>query len=500
MRDSDILLLGVADTVSKEISSSAYTNLPINEKSFVLANQSLNKLSDYLKLTRNNLEQLVTDLISIPPSNPYSDFGYTIKLAYNLGLTGIEPHTIDNEGSSVGGAISLASRLIRENLDRFVLISAGDAPKSGLTKISDIQMVTKVTTHREWETPYGPTLIGLYGIMAKRLMYENHITQKDFEDITRYFRSCAINNPRAVNYEKEITSKSISKMVCSPYSTPMIAIVSDHGFSTILVSGKKYKELLNSRIIEPSSEPVKVSGYANVFYSEFLSQRKSLESPSKLSGKLAFKRAGLRPQDIDYAWIYDCFIGMIIKQASNFFNISVGDVTRSLAKGEITVDNKKIPINRGGGILNYQASMAISGASGLIDVMSAFNLTPNPIHNYNGNIKHAFMSGNGGIDSVNSVVIFSELSHEIKYQHLDENSIIREAKKYFPLNKPDFEEAEGILYSYTVIGFNPGGEKRSPYVLALVKTKNQNFVLCNIQKPSGELLKSDENLEIEKTP
>ena len=498
MNSPRIVILGIADFISSEIDLPNYNDLNIYEKSRYLSKKSFYKLLDYLSFSEDSSENCITDLISIPPSGIFSDFGHSIKLAFELGLTGISTHTIDNEGASVGSAIEQGSRIIKDNDDRVVLISAGDAAKSITRSASDMQYVTLTTTHKDSEVPYGATLISLYALLGQRLFYENQITSKEIGEIIHYFRSCAIQNPRAVNFQKELKQRTLDRMIASPYSIPMIAVISDHAFSTILMSERKWKELTDKKILKSPSPPVYITGYSTAIYSEYVSQRKHFESPSIKSGRDALSMSSLEPYNIDYAWIYDCFPGILLKQISNFFDLSPYEVTQTLKSGYVLVNGKKIYINRGGGILNYQASMSISGATGLMDVLSQFSLTPNPLFDPRNErpVNFALMSNNGGIDSINSVVIFSRNPDAIHKNFPDQDTKKIPNKVWFPLNLPLPEKIEhiGILYSYTIIYYNPGGNIKPPYNLVCVKLPDDRLIFCNLYDSEENMIISDKEL------
>lgn len=73
------------------------------------------------------------------------------------------------------------------------------------------------------------------------------LSRKISKKLQKKFRANAIINSRASVYGQEITEKQITRTVVDPYSVPMIAIVTDHGFATLLVSEKKAKKTADSR-------------------------------------------------------------------------------------------------------------------------------------------------------------------------------------------------------------------------------------------------------------
>lgn len=145
---------------------------------------------------------------------------------------------------------------------------------------------------------------------------------------------------------------------------------------------------------------------------------------------------------------------MIINQASLYFGKPVKEVAAGLHEGKIPTGNRQIPINLGGGILNYQAAMSLSGAAGLIDVASQYGLAVDPIP---GRLseppKVSLLGGNGGIDSINSVIIFSKEAPK-------KGRRSAQPTRNLGVNVPDAKDGEdGVILSASAVHFNPGGEK-----------------------------------------
>lgn len=497
-------ILGVSDTTEDQIPN--YGSLSPEEKYKSLLSHSIDDLLKFLGSDRENFFPYITDFVSIDAAALGREgYGQSILDANDLGLTGIQCHTVDLGGASVGGALGEAARIAETNPESIVLVAAADIPKSAFRQVSDLKRLTKTVAHSDWEIPYGATLIGMYGLLAQKLMLENKITQEDLNLITKKFRSYAFSNPRAFYYQKEISDKQLNKPLAYPYSTPMIAIVTDHGFATLVVGESAYQKLRNQKIIS-RDDAVYIVGSAHTVHAEYFSLKGNLASPSAQAAKLAFQQSGHNYPDLEYAWIYDCFTGMIITQASNYFGENPKHVAEALKDGKIPIGEKRIPINLGGGILNYQAAMSISAATGLVDLLSQYGLASTPIPNrLPDKPKLSLLSANGGIDSINSVVLFSlspTSSSKIQAENIDSDRVPDDSKNSPPIRnssrinsqlrlnrRTEFDSLsegeilDGRLLVATEVFFNPGGEKKPPYILALVESISKNFIMCNLQNP-----------------
>lgn len=493
-------ILGVADTIESDIPN--YNNLSNEEKYYTLLSDSINGLFTFLGTTKDKISSLITDYVSIEAASLGREgYGQTIRDANELGFTGIQCHVADLGGASVGGALGEAHRITVSNPYAVVLVAGADVPKSAFKQISDLKRLTKTVAHPNFEIDYGATLIGMYALLANIQMQGNNISLEDYIEITKKFRENAIDNPRALNYSKEISDKQISKPLANPYSTPMIAIVTDHGFATLIVGYKAFEKFAQKSGIRQDLSKLFIFGSGHSIHSEYFTLKGKLESPSASAAERAFASGNLTRKDVEYAWIYDCFIGMIIAQSSEYFGENPKKVAEALKRGKIPIGEKEIPINLGGGILNYQAAMAISGAAGLVDIMSQYNLSKNQINKtLEYKPKVSLLGGNGGIDSINSVILFgTDPNH---------NSYAQEAKIYRKLslnpiqnyyNSDSKKEFKATLLSHTLIQFNPGGEKKPPYVLALALLENGDFIMVNLYDKYNNEIKSIVGLKNSKT-
>ncbi|WCL49312.1 thiolase C-terminal domain-containing protein [Leptospira sp. GIMC2001] len=501
------IILGVCDSIESDISN--YQELSNYERYFALLESAVDGLCNFLGTDRTEVSQYLTDFVSIDAAAlARTGYGQMVKDANDLGFTGIQCHTVDLGGASVCGAIGEAWRIAESNPYAVILVAGADVPKSVFRQVSDLKKLTATVANSEYEIPYGATLIAMYGLLANKQMQDNDIDISEYENITKYFRNIAIENPRSFYYRKEIIDKQFTKFLAYPYSTPMIAIVTDHGFATIVVGHKAHEELIAKSVIKEKSNPLYLIGTGHCIHSEYFSLKSKLESPAGIAAERAFASAGCNRNSIEYAWIYDCFIGMIISQASAYFGENPKKVAEALQNGKIPIGDKEIPINMGGGILNYQAAMSMSGATGLVDVLSQYGLSKNPLplsQKLTTPPKLSLLGGNGGIDSINSVALFSQESANtqsqrkpIIHRRLKLNKIIHPEKNTnSTIAKNNIDQSQnqipneqteriGTILTSTVVYFNPGGEKKTPYVLALVSLENGNFVMTNIYQENGD--------------
>jgi len=138
--------------------------------------------------------------------------------------------------------------------------------------------------------------------------------------------------------------------------------------------------------------------------------------------------------------------------------------------------------------------MMISGATGLVDVLSRYGLCATLRGPGGPPPALALMGGNGGIDSVNSVVLFSTTPRE----GVDRDPFPR--KKDVFLNRVGCDEGEeGTVFASTAIHFNPDSPVPVPCVLALVQFERDRVVMANLCDASGGFLVADPDVVFDHT-
>lgn len=486
------VLLGISDSIASDFSED-YKGWSGERRVLEHYKKSIYDLLQFLEMKPETLKDILTDFVSIEPASlGKSGYGHSVRIANELGYAGFRAHLVDLGGASVTGALGQAKSILHSDTEAVVLIAAADVPKSTFRKVSDMKRLNETVCHPIYELNYGATLIAMYGLLIKRMMFENDITRKDLETITKRFRANAINNPRAYVYQQEITDKQLSRTIADPYSAPMIAVVTDHGFATILMSEKKAKRLQLQGKIKKRIDPMYLIGVGQAAHAEYFMLKGDFATPAGKASDLAFASSGIEREDIDYAWIYDCFTGMVILQSSEYFGIPKRDAMEHLKNGELRLKGgKKIKVNEMGGILNYQAAMSISAATGLIDVAAHYGLYSRPVSNIRiTRPGKSLVGGNGGVDSINTVAIFSSIRSTFKPKKIK--------PKHLFLNQNEVKNNEiGTVYSSTTVNMNPGFFTKVPYSLALVKMKAGGYVMVNVFDFQGKLLKTDHMLRFD---
>lgn len=185
---------------------------------------------------------------------------------------------------------------------------------------------------------------------ARRYMIETGATELDFGAIAIAERRWAERNPRAILREP-LTEESYlaSRWVAEPFRLPDCTTEVDGAAAVLVTSVERARDL--------DLTPAVISSAAWATHGFDLDMGSSLRYDDYLrnfAGHLAaplWKRAGLGPEDVDYAEIYDCFTGALALNMEGLGLCEPGGAGRFAREGH-TSPGGKLPTNTHGGLLS----------------------------------------------------------------------------------------------------------------------------------------------------
>lgn len=154
---------------------------------------------------------------------------------------------------------------------------------------------------QQFEAPYGHTLISKYAMAARRHMHQYGTTLEQLAGVAVQARANAAANPEAM-YRTPITVADVlaGPVVASPFTKLHCCIRSDGGCA-VLLAAEDY-------VPDSAHDPVWILGSGARLSHSLMSEWEDFTvSPAAESGRLAYRRAGVGPADIDLAQLYDAF-------------------------------------------------------------------------------------------------------------------------------------------------------------------------------------------------
>lgn len=263
---------------------------------------------------------------------------------------GITPRYTDS--TSIGGSsfvvyVEHAAAAIAAGLCNVALICHGS------TNISDrggragpMSSRHDVYGPTQFEEPYGLSTVSGYALAAQRHMHEYGTTSEQLAEIAVATRKWASLNPKALmRAPMSIEDVLNSRMVSSPLHLLDCCLVTDAGGAVVLTSMERARDL--------RKQPVVMLGSGEAHTHRMISQMPDYtETAAKISGRLAFERAGVTPADIDVAEIYDSFTITVLLTLESLGFCKKGE-GGAFVSGQRTAPGGDFPMNTQGGALSY---------------------------------------------------------------------------------------------------------------------------------------------------
>lgn len=253
--------------------------------------------------------------------------------------------SVNTGGGTTFSVLHHAASAILSGMCETVLITMADSLKSGLTKEQAMSMQVSAG-HSQFELPYGPSVPSLYALIAKAHMHEFGTTAEQFAAISVAARKHASLNPTA-QMREPITIEDVvnSRVIADPLHLLDCSLISDGGSAVILTSAEKAKDF--------PGQPVYLLGVGEGHSHEHISQARSLTTSAAVeAGKRAYEMAGVGPEDIDFAQLYDCFTPTVLIELEDLGFCEKGEGGSFVENGAIELGGK-LPINTHGGLLSH---------------------------------------------------------------------------------------------------------------------------------------------------
>ena len=256
------------------------------------------------------------------------------------------------DSTQVGGSswefyVEHALAAIRSGLTDVVVLAYGSTARADLKrKYRTANLAFSNKGPSQFDAPWGHTLISKYAMTARRHMHEFGTTIEQLAEIAVSARHNASLNPEAY-YQDPITIDDVlsSRMMADPFTKLQCCIRSDGGGAIVLASEERARDC--------ASSPVWVLGSGEAVSHVTMSEWDDFtESPAARSGRLAFERAGLTPDDVDVCQFYDAFTSMLLLTIEGLGFCKKGEGGPFVEDGRLRVGGA-LPTNTDGGGLSH---------------------------------------------------------------------------------------------------------------------------------------------------
>jgi len=184
---------------------------------------------------------------------------------------------------------------------------------------------------------------GMWAMRARRHMAQFGTTLEQMARVAVKNRRHGKLNPRA-QYPKEVTVEEVRKspMICDPLTLLDSCPTTDGGAAASLCSEEAAKRY-TSKLIYVGAAVLKSGTYEST-------RNIAINEIERRAAQEAYERAGIGPQDLDFAEVHDCFTIAEIVRTENLGFCKEGEGGKLVEEGTTRLGGK-FPVNPSGGLL-----------------------------------------------------------------------------------------------------------------------------------------------------
>jgi len=286
--------------------------------------------------------------------NGYPGFIAGATFAQALGWSGARVSSCYAACASGASALQAArAQILAELCDVALVVGADTTPKGFFAPVGGDRPDDPDWLRFRLLGATNPTYFALY---ARRRIEMFGATPADFAKVKVKNSRHGLSNPNA-RYRKEVTEEEVltSPVVADPLRLLEICATSDGGAAIVLAS-----EEYARRIAGPSAHPPMIAAISTVTPTypntviempNFATDSGTASGPSFRDSiaRAAYEEAGLGPEDLDVAEVYDLSSALELDWYENIGLCKEGDAERLLNDGDTTVGGR-IPVNPSGGL------------------------------------------------------------------------------------------------------------------------------------------------------
>lgn len=322
----------------------------------------MSHLALQLRASANAISDAGLSAAEIDGIMPFPNLGRAEEMASNLGCENLRfASTIHMGGAAPVASLQSAAAAVAEGLANYVLLPAGWNGYSGArareTVTADLASIPGGAIARDYYIPFGFTAPPQwYSVIARRHMYEFGTTAEQLGAIAVAMRKHAQLNPAAVMCGKpmSIDDYMASPMLADPYRLLDCCLETDGAAAVVVTSAERAADLgvKGVRILSGASgQPYPAD--------EITNRRDLFRTGLSIAAPEAFAKAGVRPAELDFAMIYDCFTFEVLQQIEEMGLCGRGEGGDFVSDGRIELGGD-LPINTHGGLLSEAHVLGMS--------------------------------------------------------------------------------------------------------------------------------------------
>lgn len=278
------------------------------------------------------------------------------RILAQVGLAGLPLTNVENACSSGATAIRESSLAIRAGeCDLVVAI--------GTEHLTSRFQGALTPDPSDPEAAVGATMPAVYAMRARRYMEEFGMTREQLALIPVKNKTNAANNPLA-HFRSPITVEDVleSRPIADPLRLHDCSPVTDGAAAVVLASDRAVARYGNGRAVKLAASALR-SGTV-----DYEPTSMTFEPLTWATAQDAYERAGVGPDEIDFAEVHDCFSIAEVLRVEGLGLFEQGEYPAAVERGEADIGGR-LPVNPSGGLLGKGHPLGGTGVAQVVELV-----------------------------------------------------------------------------------------------------------------------------------
>lgn len=226
-----------------------------------------------------------------------------------------------------------------------VLITGGQA-----SSLSGDAVASYTRPDNEFVAPWGSFTAAQFALVARRYLHTFDVAWEDIADVAATIRSAGSRNPEAVMYGRgEFTVEDIvsAPMIASPFTRLDLCLANEGAAAIVVTSAERARDC--------AQQPIELLGGGCEWYRQQYVDPPRYEEVGMIgsaAAKRSYAMAGVAPQDVDVAELYDVNSFEVIRQLEALGFCAQGEGASFVAEVGIGLRGG-LPVNTDGGLMSF---------------------------------------------------------------------------------------------------------------------------------------------------